>query len=301
MGSGGGKIEAPQPSAAEQQYYSLMNQDILKSRQMQSQLEPLVAQKMGLKAVSPAASPEDVARSQQLAAEIAQYDANPDVAWRQANQTAQQARLAEKQALDTKYAASYTKMGEDEYRASLGPTEQAAYDIQKLQADRQLKALRGELPVDLALEKNIADEWAKLSESMAQRLGSTWQQSTPGIQAIDAFNKRAELLRQAQRRDEMTTGQAAYLNTIGFLNNQQTNQASQYSNFANTPMSRMNAYGQALQPFQQYAQMGFQANMQNAQNKTARDVGLMSAIGNLAGTGAGLAGGYWLTKPTKPV
>jgi hypothetical protein len=291
-GGGGTSIEAAQPSAAEQQYYTLMNNNIMQNQALTEKMAPLLEKSMGIKQVSPTAvDPADEARIRQLESDIAAQDAKGGE-WSAEELAAQKARLSEKSALDNKYASSYAQMSDQEYYDSLSPANKSLYDIQKLQSDRQLKALKGELDVDPALEKQIAQEYSKMSESLSQRLGQGWETSTPGIQALDSFNQRAELLRAAQRKDEMTTGQASLLNTMGFLNNDQSNMSARYSNYAQTPIASMGAISTALQPYQQYASMNNQNNIANAQSSSARESGLMSGIGSLTGMAlGGLTGG----------
>jgi len=292
-GGGGTDIEAATPSPTEERLNQMTISNLEQQRAYQAAMEPYWLQSMQMKKVYPTASPEDMARVAQLEQEIAAYDASP-TGYRVANQAAQRARLAEKAALDKKYTPTYEMMPEDEYYAGLTDLEKQSYDISKLQGERQIKALKGELDVDPALEQNIADEYKQLQETMMQRLGTGWETSTPGIQALDEFNKRAQLLRSEQRKGEMTTGAAAYLNTMGYLDTAGNNKIQLYSNYANSPLAANGAISQAYQPYQFYAGLNQQANMANAQNSAQRNSALMGAIGSAVGLGGGLAAGKFI-------
>jgi len=81
-------------------------------------------------------------------------------------------------------------------------------DIQRQLEERTLRALSGELPVDPALERSLQEgEERELAEIM-QALGPGGTTSTPGIQKLAEYRKRAEELRTAARFGELTTTEA---------------------------------------------------------------------------------------------
>lgn len=84
-------------------------------------------------------------------------------------------------------------------------------EINNLMRTRTLAALKGELPVDPALERSIAENRATLEATLRGNLGSGYATSTPGMQSLADFDKRAEELRVAQRRDQLTTGEGLRL------------------------------------------------------------------------------------------
>lgn len=91
-----------------------------------------------------------------------------------------------------------------EAQAGLAPQEQ---EIRRLQIERQLAALRGELPVDPALERSLEEGELTLRDRLRAQLGPGFETSTPGIQTLAEFGKRGEELRFSARRAEMTLGE----------------------------------------------------------------------------------------------
>lgn len=95
--------------------------------------------------------------------------------------------------------------------ADLTSRQNSENEINNLLRTRTLAALKGELPVDPALERSIAENRATLESSLRGNLGSGYATSTPGSVALADYEKRAEELRQAQRRDQLTTGEGIRL------------------------------------------------------------------------------------------
>ena len=93
-------------------------------------------------------------------------------------------------------------------------------EIQGLQEERSLLALKGELPVSPALEKDIARRGRTLHERLRRDLGSGYQSSTPGIQSLAEFGAYSDSLREGARTAELTTAEALS------LNRQQANQGT---------------------------------------------------------------------------
>ncbi len=100
------------------------------------------------------------------------------------------------------------ELTDEEKLASMSGTERQAYDISQLASERELKALRGELPVDPATERELSDEDARLRQAMFNQLGTGWETSTAGIQALGEQQQRAASIRDAVRRGEMTTSES---------------------------------------------------------------------------------------------
>jgi hypothetical protein len=79
-------------------------------------------------------------------------------------------------------------------------------DISLLQAERTEKALRGELPVSEGTQQRYEEEKGALREKLSRKLGSGWEESTPGIQAMGELEKRWGALMDAERRGEISQG-----------------------------------------------------------------------------------------------
>lgn len=153
--------------------------------------------------------------------------------------------------------------------------------------DRQLQALKGELPVSPAMEKELTDQKTKTIEALNQRLGSNWNTTTAGIQAMSEFDKRAELLREEARRGQISTGEGLLESRMGFLSDLSQRETA---NIGGTGSYFMNpSYFQAaLQPYQNQRAMQLQANGINAQNSAGMTSGLMSLGGTALGLGAAM-------------
>jgi len=88
-------------------------------------------------------------------------------------------------------------------------------ELQRALMERELKAIKGELPVSPALERSIGEQKQLLEEQLSAKLGPNWRQTTPGIQALSEFEKRAEDLREAARRGMMITSANLLTQTAG--------------------------------------------------------------------------------------
>jgi hypothetical protein len=173
---------------------------------------------------------------------------------------------------------------------ALDPESQMRRNIERGFLERSQKALRGELDLDPALEREIAEGTRLQEEAMRQQLGPGWETSTPGIQARATANQRAAELRSASRRGELTLSeqlglargagneaiQAASLGTLGG--------AAGLS--SRLPLA--GAVNQAFGPFMAERQGRFQAAQFNAsQPSTLSEIlGLVGMVGGMA------AGGY---------
>lgn len=110
-------------------------------------------------------------------------------------------------------AQGYEPDGAGGYR--LNATAQAAADQQNQIAaqlrQRTLDALAGNLPVDPALERGLGEQRRTLEATLRGNLGTGFATSTPGIEALANFDKRAEELRAQQRHDQLTTAEGLRL------------------------------------------------------------------------------------------
>jgi len=160
-------------------------------------------------------------------------------------------------------------------------------EIEKLYLSRQKQALEGTLPVSPALETDLATQESQLSEELSRRLGPNWQTSTPGIQAMGEFKKRADLLREEARRGQITTGEGMLINR---LNQSSADQAKTYSQAYQAPQlytGVLGNYQAAMAPYQQERMAVYNNNvsaaMQSAANKGALWSGLIGATGYTLG------------------
>lgn len=81
----------------------------------------------------------------------------------------------------------------------LAPERQA---VEKQLLERSLAALRGELPVDPGLLKDLDDQESELRDQLRRQLGSGFETSSPGIEALSEFESRKnEILERVRRGD----------------------------------------------------------------------------------------------------
>lgn len=85
-----------------------------------------------------------------------------------------------------------------------GPLAQQNKEIQKLANARTLKALKGQLEIDPALERDIKSQGEALKDRLRQQFGAGYETSSPGIEALQKFEEGANVLRSQARRGELT-------------------------------------------------------------------------------------------------
>lgn len=88
-----------------------------------------------------------------------------------------------------------------------GPEAERRKEIEGLLNERTLKALRGELEIDPALERDIASQGQTLKERLQQQLGPGFETSSAGIEAMSKFEESANVLRHQARKGELTLGE----------------------------------------------------------------------------------------------
>lgn len=77
-------------------------------------------------------------------------------------------------------------------------------EIQKQLQNRELAALKGELPVNPALTRELGEQGDVLHESLRKQLGTGYETSDPGIRALATFNQRKNETLDAARRNDLT-------------------------------------------------------------------------------------------------
>lgn len=94
-------------------------------------------------------------------------------------------------------------------------------ELQKTSAERTLKALKGELPVDPSVEQDLARGETQLREELINRLGPGYETSDPGIRALNEFRRQANSIRYQVRYGELTGGAALAQNSQNMYQRQQ--------------------------------------------------------------------------------
>ena len=185
------------------------------------------------------------------------------------------------------------QMTDEEFRATLSPSQLQAHENLLATQERQRKALAGELPLTEAGQQKKAEEFRIFKEAMA-RAGNPITGDTPetatatttaGTQGLKAFTKRFGLLEEAERFGELTRGTSAILNRLRVTSDIGQRERAGLLDFPTGPLDRARVGTRALQPFQFDREMRFRANVIGSQNQAAFTAGLLE----LAGTGGGFA------------
>lgn len=85
-------------------------------------------------------------------------------------------------------------------------------EIERLQTDRSLKALKGELPVSKTLQRELELGKNRLNEGLYRQLGPGYELSTPGAMKAAQYDAMATALKEGEQRDMLTTAEALALN-----------------------------------------------------------------------------------------
>lgn len=179
------------------------------------------------------------------------------------------------------------------------PEELLRADLERGLLERTQAALSGELPVDPALERSLAEREALLRGTLQRQLGAGFETSTPGMEALSRFTRDAEQLRGSARRADLAT--AAGL-AEGFGTGRERSRALNVAGIQDVLGMRSGNIGQlgqiasALQsPIGQMANqrnLQFQGNLAQAQAQAQQEQSIGQILGMLAGGGAGfLLGG----------
>lgn len=198
----------------------------------------------------------------------------------------------------TRENGAIRRLTEEEYRATLSPTDLTAYDNLQLAQERETKALKGELPLTEAGQQQKQREFLSFKEAQA-RLGNVISGDTPeeaaatstsGIQALKAFQERWGLFEEAERRGELTQGTASLLARYGVTSDIGVRERAGLLEFPAAPARLAQSFGGALQPYQQQRSGQFQS-AQTSQSSTAGLLDLFGTVGGIA-LGVGLPAGF---------
>lgn len=129
--------------------------------------------------------------------------------------------------------------------ADLTARQNSENEINDLMRTRTLAALKGELPVDPALERSIGENRATLEAQLRGNLGSGYATSTPGQTALADYDKRAEELRMAQRKDQLSTGEGIRLAGEDLSNRISSSRFGNIMGLGNVPSGAAGLYSQA--------------------------------------------------------
>ena len=106
--------------------------------------------------------------------------------------------------------------------------------------ERTLAGLRGELPVDPALERDLANRKEEVKERLLRQLGPGFETSSPGIETLARFDEEAQVVRSAVRQGQLTTNEAVALGRTQAASDRQTRFLNTLSQFGTFPTSGVN-------------------------------------------------------------
>jgi len=166
------------------------------------------------------------------------------------------------------------------------PEDAKRKELEGMYLDRSLKAMRGELELDPALEESLKTGEQQLREKLQSQFGPGYETSSPAIETLGQFMRSSEILREGAR-----TGQLTLSEQLGITREQQE-QFSRGSSMdalrgsaIGDPMSFAGAFGQAARGYGQAQVPYLQHRQMQAQSNSASSDRLYKLLG--AGIGAG--------------
>jgi hypothetical protein len=173
---------------------------------------------------------------------------------------------------------------------SFGLTEeaQARKDYENQLLDRQRKALAGELPVDPTLERALTEGETQLRAQLQAQLGTDYETSTPGIQALEEYRKRAAEARSTVAHGQLTSGQQL-LQTQTQMNQEQMARATRggtglLGNYGLQPVSFGGQVSPGGMPNALGTYQGISGNLFQAGSPAATAAGYQGALSGQFGT-----------------
>jgi len=173
----------------------------------------------------------------------------------------------------------------------LDPTQQSnKREIERLTTARSLSALKGELPVSATLKKELELQGNQLREKLYRQLGPGYEESTPGVLAMNEFKRMATQLKEDEQYGRLTTTEA--LNTG--RQNMRAGQTASTASALNAPytasLSAGESVGRILNPALSYdmgnRQLGLQSKAMQGQETAGYASAGIGAMGLLAGLAA---------------
>ena len=171
-------------------------------------------------------------------------------------------------------------------------------DIEKQFLQRTQDALAGNLPVNPALERELATGQQQVEERLLRQLGPGYETSTPGQAGLNTFFRTAEELREGARRGDLTLAEQ-----LGLAREQQNNARTDALIGRLTGLGNINTqniagglglasgFGEITGQMQGNRALQLQANIASAQSASAAQAARASTLGSLFGA-AGTIGGF---------
>lgn len=180
---------------------------------------------------------------------------------------------------------------EDEKLAGMNEEEKSAYQTDKLIAERQTKAARGELGIPSYVTDELARQRQQQGVALSQRLGAKGASlSTPGIQSKTNLMGMEAAAKNAYAYGQESTGMGLLGASQGYLGNLANKNLNVYGGFPNAGVGLVPMGQTAMQPYtyQQKLMMERQAMLANKNASIFK--GIMEGVGSAAGIAATIYG-----------
>ena len=176
------------------------------------------------------------------------------------------------------------------------PNKALKETIERGQLERSAAALRGDLPVDPATERELGNRENILNETLRRQLGKDFATSGPGIEALARFNEEASTIRGGARRGDLSLAEQLSL-ARGASNSSSIDQLiARVGGVQGLDLGASGAAAQGVQtagiPLSQMfqnRQLESQVNIANAQTRASTLNALFGAVGQGAGAYLGFS------------
>lgn len=177
------------------------------------------------------------------------------------------------------------KLTDEERLAGMSSLERQNWELEKGLKEKELQALKGELPVSPALEAGLAKEEETLQNDISATSGPFSKFNSGAITRLGEFKKRADLVREEARRGMLTTAAGLQLGQTGANQGYANNVISQGSAIPSQWGGVLSGYKSIMDPLtaqrMQLTQMDQSAAMQRQANQASFMGGLFQAGGML--------------------
>ncbi len=191
------------------------------------------------------------------------------------------------------------------YEKAPDPLAAKRTEIEGLALDRSLAALKGELPVNPAVLRDLDKSEQSLRDRLIKQLGPGFETSSPGIEALNLFEESKNITLEGARRGDLTLAEQISLargadslgrtdNSLNKLYGFPASIAAQGLNFGRASTG----YTDPISAFRAERELGLKASMFNAQLESQQQSTfgqVMGGFGKLAGVALGSLAG-----PAKP-
>lgn len=178
------------------------------------------------------------------------------------------------------------------------PDDAKRKELEGMFLDRSLQAMKGELPLDPALEESLKSGEEQLREKLQSQFGPGYETSSPAIETLGQFMRSSEILREGAR-----TGQLTLSEQLGITREQQEQftRGSATDALRNTaigdPMTFAGAFGQTARGYGQAQSPYLQQRQMQAQASSANSDRLYKLLGAGIGAGGSIGAAYFGSDP----